>query len=95
MPKDVFVDKHKQSDIVKYCKKFFKKIGEFKPYIVKFEENSIMKPKVYPSDCIVGGDNWRTIIVIIYNKYTFFTKDGVWRAWTWKRDTFLQLKGQR
>lgn len=54
--KDVFVNKHKKLDIIKVCKNFFTKIEELKPYMVEFEEDNIMKPKAYFSDCVVRGD---------------------------------------
>lgn len=38
-------------------KNFLKKIKELKPYMVKFDKFGIMKPKVYPLDCIVRRDN--------------------------------------
>ena len=80
--KDVFVDEHKQSDIVKDHINFLRKMEELKPYIVKFDENGKMKPKVYPSDCVMRGENRQPIIVIIYNKCTFSENDGVYKAWT-------------
>ena len=68
---------------------------ELKPYMVEFDENGAIKPKVYPSDCAVGGKNQRPIIVITYNECTFSANNRVCKAWTRKRDVFLQLKGRR
>lgn len=51
---------------------FFKKIEELKSYIVEFDKNSAIKPKVYPSNCTVRGNNQWSIIVITHNKYIFF-----------------------
>lgn len=39
-------------------KKFFKKIEELKLYIVEFEKDNIIKPKIYPSNYILEGENW-------------------------------------
>ena len=53
-----------------------------------------MKPKIYPANCAVGGDERRPIIEIIHDECTFSANDGIRRAWTRKRDTFLRPKGQ-
>lgn len=50
---------------------------ELKPYIVEFDENGTMKPKVYPSDCVVGSNSRQPIIVITYNEYTFSANNGI------------------
>lgn len=55
--KDVFVDKQEQSDIVEDRANFLKKMEELKPYIIEVFEDDVIKPKVYPSDCAVGGEN--------------------------------------
>ena len=55
--KDVFVDGHKQFDIIENRIHFLKKMKELKLYIVEFNENSTMKPKVYPFDCGIEGEN--------------------------------------
>ena len=54
--KDVFVDGYNQADVMQDCKNFLKRLKELKLYMVEFEEDSTMKPKIYPSDCIVRGD---------------------------------------
>ncbi len=94
MSKNVFVDENEQSDVVEDRKNFFKKMEEFKPYRVEFKEDCIMKPKVYLSDCEVGGNNRRPNIIITYDEFTFSANDGVRRALTQKKDTFLQSKGR-
>ena len=55
--KDVFIDGHKRSDVVKDRKVFLEKMEELKPYMVKFDENGAMKPKVYPLNYVLGGNN--------------------------------------
>lgn len=75
--KDVFVDWHKQPDIVKDCVNFLKVIKDLKPYIVKFEEDKTMKPEIYPNNCIVEDSNWRSVIRITHDKYIFFANNGV------------------
>ena len=93
--KDVFVDGHERSDVVEDRINFLKRIKELKSYMVEFDENGAMKPKVYPSDCVVERENRQLIIVITHNKCTFFVNDGVCKAWTWKRDAFLWPKSWR
>lgn len=58
MHKDIFTDGHKQSDIVEDCKNFLKKIKELKPYMIEFEEDSLIKPKIYLFNRVIRGDNW-------------------------------------
>lgn len=74
--KDVFIDGHKRSNVVEDCTRFLKKMEELKPFIVEFEANGDMKPKKYPSDCVVGGNKHRPIIVITHNECTFSANDG-------------------
>lgn len=56
MSKNVFVDTHERFDIVEDCKNFFTKIEEFKLYLVEFEKNRRIKPKIYPFNCVVKRD---------------------------------------
>ncbi len=53
---------------------------ELKPYIVEFDEDGVIKPKVYPLDCAIGGNDWQSIIVITHNKCTFSANDGIQKA---------------
>lgn len=56
--KDMFINRHEQSNIIKNYKVFFNKIKKLKPYIIEFDKDSIIKYKVYFSNCIVKGNNW-------------------------------------
>lgn len=75
--KDVFVDKYEQFDIMKDYKNFFIKMEELKLYMVKFEEDGIMNPKLCLSNCVIKGNERQPIIIIIYDEYTFFTNNRV------------------
>ena len=75
--KDVFIDGHGQLDIVKDQINFLQKMEELKPYIVEFEENNVIKPKVYPANCTVGGNNRQLVIVITHNKCTFLANNEI------------------
>ena len=66
--KDVFVNRHEQSDVVEDRIHFLKKMEELKLYMVEFNKNNIMKPKIYPSDCTVEGENRWPDIVITHNE---------------------------
>lgn len=50
--------------VVKDCKVFFKKMEELKSYLVGLDKNNAIKPKVYPSGCVVKDHNERLIILI-------------------------------
>ena len=78
--KDVFVDRHERANVVEDCKNFLKRLEELKPYIVEFEEDGTMKPKIYPADYAVGGDERRPIIVITHDECTFSANNGIRRA---------------
>ena len=51
---------------------------DLKFYVVEFQEDGTIKPKVYPDDCRIEGPNWRPIIIIIYDKYIFSANNDVW-----------------
>ena len=53
--KDVFVDRHERPDVVADYERFLKTTEELKPYMVKFNEDGIMKDKKYSYNCVVDG----------------------------------------
>lgn len=53
----MFVDGYKRSNIVKNCANFLKDMEELKLYMIEFNSDSIMKPKLYLLNCIVEGKN--------------------------------------
>ena len=59
------------------CNNFLEKIKKFKSYIVEFEKNDAIKKKIYLFDYAVHDPNRRLIIVITYNKCTFFANNGI------------------
>lgn len=62
------------------CKKFFNKMEELKPYLVKFNKNGTIRSKTYlPNYTIKGKDCW-PLIIIIQNKYIFLAKNGTCKA---------------
>lgn len=62
--------------------------------MVEFFEDGAMKPKVYPFDFAIRGENHWQIIIITYDECTFSANDRIRKAWTWEKDTFLQPKGR-
>lgn len=91
----MFIDRYKQSNLIKNCCNFLKKIKKLKLLIIKFNQDKIIKPKVYYFNYIVRKENSQSVIINIYNKYIFSTNDRVWRAWTKEKDIFLQFKEQK
>lgn len=55
--KDIFVDRHKQSDVVEDQKNIPQNMKKLKFYIVKFNENGAMKPKLYLTTCVIRQMN--------------------------------------
>lgn len=53
----MIIDRYEQPDIVENCKVFLEKIKELNSYMIEFDKNGAMKPKIYLSDCIVEGNN--------------------------------------
>ncbi len=80
MCKDLFIDGHERSDVMEDRNNFMTIIEDLKPYMVKFEENGVMKLKIYLFDCAIEGDDRRPIIVITYDECIFSANDGIRRA---------------
>lgn len=51
----MFIDGHKRPDIIEDRKHFLQVMKELEPYLVEFDKTGQMIPKIYPSDCEVGG----------------------------------------
>lgn len=56
---------------------FLKKIDELKPYIVKWNEDNIIKLKVYTSKYIINGKEQWPIMVKIHDGCPFFANNGI------------------
>lgn len=50
---------------------------ELKPYIVEFDKNNTIKPKVYLSNCVVKNNNWRLVIVITHEQCKFSNNNRI------------------
>lgn len=53
----MFINGHERLDIVKDYKAFLKKMKELKLYIIEFNENDAMKPKIYLLNCTIRVNN--------------------------------------
>lgn len=60
--------------------------------MVKFKEDSKIKPKAYPLNCVVEKDEYQFIIVITYNKCISSANNRIQRAQTQKKIHFYDLK---
>lgn len=58
--------------------------------MIKFEKNSEMKKKINKFDSMVYSFNY-LIIIIIYNRYIFFTKNGIEIFWIYQKHIFQQF----
>lgn len=58
------------------CANFLKVIKDLKPYMVEFEEDGTLKPKVYLDDYRVEDPNQCPIIIITHDKCIFSANDG-------------------
>lgn len=52
----MFIDRHDQANVIEDHMNFFKRLKELKLYIIEFEKDSIIKPKIYLTNCVVGKD---------------------------------------
>lgn len=78
--------------MIEDCKKFFSTIKDLESYLVEFEEDKSMKRKENLDDCAMSGNKHWLVIVIIHNECIFSANDGIWKAWTQIRNTFLRPK---
>ena len=62
------------------------------PYFVEFSNDGSMLPKTYPENCAVGGLDRKPIIMITYDKSTFFANDGRRKVWTLDGHAILRPK---
>ena len=68
--------------MIKYRKSFVDKMKSLFLYLVEFFKDGSMLSKEYLNHCIVGNQNQRLIIIIIYNKSTFFINNSYQKIWT-------------
>lgn len=92
--KNVFVDGHERPNVVEDRKHFLKVMEEMEPYLVRFDQEGKMISKIYPSDCEMGGNERRPVIVITHDECTFSLNDGHRFGWQKDGDTFLRPKSK-
>ena len=52
----MFIDRHKRLEIAEDRNSLLKLMDELNPYTLEFEKDGTMKPKKYPSDWKVRGE---------------------------------------
>lgn len=52
------------------------------PYLVEFQDDGTILHKEYPEGCVMGGPDWRPIIIITYDESTFSANDSRRKVWT-------------
>lgn len=87
--KGVFLDSHKQPDVVEDRHWFLSQLEKLLPYLVEFCEDGSMMLKQYPSDCAVNGPNRWPCILITHDESTFSANNGRHQAWLKERHAFL------
>lgn len=75
--KNVFINEHKQLDMVKNCINFLKVMKNLKLYMIEFQEDETIKPKEYLHGSKVEGPNWHSVIIITHDECIFFTNDNI------------------
>lgn len=71
----MFIDRDKRIDVIENENTFLKTILDLKSCLVEFDSKIYIKNKMYPNDYQVKDMNHQPIIVIIHNKYEFFTNN--------------------
>lgn len=78
--------------MIEYKKTFLKKIKSLLSSFVEFFNNKSILLKIYSENCAINNLNQRLIIMITYNKNTFFINNGQQKIWTLDRHDILCLK---
>lgn len=64
MKKAIFIDEHKQLDVMKDYKRYLKKMEELKHNLVELNKNSKIKDKTYLLDYIEGGEDYEQLSLL-------------------------------
>lgn len=71
---------YEQFNIVEDYLNLLRRIEKQKLYMIEFNEDGIMKPKVYFFDYIVDDKNKQSIIIITHDKCIFFANNDIKKA---------------
>lgn len=74
------VPAEKQPNVIEDRQKKILKMEELKLYLVEFNEDSIIKEKTYPANCIVNSSDCQPVIVNTYDVFIFFTNNRIRKA---------------
>ena len=83
--KGVFYDGHECKDVVKYWKTFLEEMKSLLLYFVEFQDDGTILHKKYPEGYIVGGLDWKPIIMITNNESIFSANDSWQKVWILER----------
>ncbi len=68
--KDVFVAGHERPDVVKDREEFLQTMRDLELCLVEFNPDGTMKPKQYPDDCFVEGEEpWPCASILALCRY--------------------------
>ena len=62
--------------MIEYRSIFLNEIKSLLPYFVELSDNDLILSKIYFNNCIIEKLDQKPIIIIIYNKNTFFTNNN-------------------
>lgn len=89
MKKNIFIARHKWSNMIENQKRFLNKIKKLKLHLVKFKKDDTIKDKTYLLDYVVRDKNCQPVIIITYYKCMFLANNNICKAWTRVADIFL------
>lgn len=92
--KGVYFDGHERLDVIAYRSEFVQYLEKLWPYIVEFEDDGLIKAKIYPEDCEIGGLERRPIIIITHDESIFQSNDGRHQGWLYQNHQFIRPKGK-
>lgn len=78
--KDIFVNRHKQSNIMSNSKNFLINIKKLKLYMMGFKKDDIIRPNTYFFNYVITKNERQANIVITHDKYIFYINNRVPRA---------------
>lgn len=74
---EVYINEYKQPNLFEDCEKFLNTIKSLKLYLIEFQKYESIKTEFFCDNCIIKKDIYDLIIIIIYNKYTFFASNKI------------------
>ena len=92
--KNVFINGHKRSNVIKDRETFLETMKNLSPYLVEFDKDDNIALKSYLADCEMGRSQRQPIIFITHDECIFSSNDGPKSGWQRDGDTFICLKNK-